>query len=209
VPGGWNLVRTSSDSAKSLILWRRGRESNPSKRLCRPLHNLFATSPEELLVSATALFRTALTKREARLPFVKFWSGRRVSNSRPQPWQGCALPTELLPHWSRPFYYLLYYLLHAPVKHWSGRRVSNSRPQPWQGCALPTELLPHLQDNDYRRKGAHFQGQPHDVSPVSGAGEESRTLDLNLGKVALYQLSYSRIVTQQAGIIDDLNGLSR
>ncbi len=31
------------------------------------------------------------------------WSGRRVSNSRPQPWQGCALPTELLPHgvWRR------------------------------------------------------------------------------------------------------------
>jgi hypothetical protein len=27
----------------------------------------------------------------------------------------------------------------------------------------------------------------------SGAGKESRTLDLNLGKVALYQLSYSRI----------------
>jgi hypothetical protein len=30
---------------------------------------------------------------------------------------------------------------------------------------------------------------------ISGAGEESRTLDLNLGKVALYQLSYSRVVT--------------
>ena len=29
--------------------------------------------------------------------FLEFWSGRRVSNSRPQPWQGCALPTELLP----------------------------------------------------------------------------------------------------------------
>jgi hypothetical protein len=26
-----------------------------------------------------------------------------------------------------------------------------------------------------------------------GAGKESRTLDLNLGKVALYQLSYARI----------------
>ena len=26
----------------------------------------------------------------------------------------------------------------------------------------------------------------------SGAGDESRTRDLNLGKVALYQLSYSR-----------------
>lgn len=28
-----------------------------------------------------------------------------------------------------------------------------------------------------------------------GAGDESRTRDLNLGKVALYQLSYSRICT--------------
>ncbi len=28
----------------------------------------------------------------------------------------------------------------------------------------------------------------------NGAGKESRTLDLNLGKVALYQLSYSRNV---------------
>src|SRR5690606_16401463 len=29
--------------------------------------------------------------------FSEFWSGKRVSNSRPQPWQGCALPTELFP----------------------------------------------------------------------------------------------------------------
>lgn len=28
---------------------------------------------------------------------VKNKSGKRDSNSRPQPWQGCALPTELLP----------------------------------------------------------------------------------------------------------------
>jgi hypothetical protein len=32
----------------------------------------------------------------------------------------------------------------------------------------------------------------------NGAGEESRTLDLNLGKVALYQLSYSRINNRKA-----------
>ena len=57
---------------------------------------------------------------------------------------------------------------------WSGKRVSNSRPQPWQGCALPTELFPQRNKN-------------------FGAGKESRTLDLNLGKVALYQLSYSRL----------------
>ena len=27
------------------------------------------------------------------------WSGRRDSNSRHQPWQGCTLPTELRPHY--------------------------------------------------------------------------------------------------------------
>ena len=31
------------------------------------------------------------------------------------------------------------------------------------------------------------------VLPEYGAGNETRTRDLNLGKVALYQLSYSRI----------------
>jgi hypothetical protein len=31
------------------------------------------------------------------------------------------------------------------------------------------------------------------MSEETGAGEEARTLDLNLGKVALYQLSYSRL----------------
>ena len=40
--------------------------------------------------------------KRARLPFRhlglgKFLSGKRDSNSRPQPWQGCALPTELFP----------------------------------------------------------------------------------------------------------------
>ena len=33
---------------------------------------------------------------------------------------------------------------------------------------------------------------PEHTVLVIGAGEESRTLDLNLGKVTLYQLSYSR-----------------
>ena len=30
------------------------------------------------------------------------WSGKRDSNSRPRPWQGRALPTELFPRWSPP-----------------------------------------------------------------------------------------------------------
>ncbi len=61
----------------------------------------------------------------------KFWSGKRDSNSRPRPWQGRALPTELFP------------LGYGAFKFWSGKRDSNSRPRPWQGRALPTELFPH------------------------------------------------------------------
>ena len=96
-------------------------------------------------------------------------SGKRDSNSRPQPWQGCALPTELFPqkvpdcmcprqdsnlHVSQHSHLKRARL---PFRHvgisnrkrnlyfclvLSGKRDSNSRPQPWQGCALPTELFP-------------------------------------------------------------------
>ena len=102
---------------------------------------------------------------------IKKWSGKRVSNSRPQPWQGCALPTELFPRICLLF-----------ECKWSGKRVSNSRPQPWQGCALPTELFPHICL----------------LCKLIGAGNESRTRDLNLGKVALYQLSYSRMLCKSS-----------
>ncbi len=55
-----------------------------------------------------------------------YLSGKRDSNSRPRPWQGRALPTELFPQFL------------------SGKRDSNSRPRPWQGRALPTELFPQF-----------------------------------------------------------------
>jgi len=39
-----------------------------------------------------------------------------------------------------------------------------------------------------------------------GAGDEARTRDLNLGKVALYQLSYSRLVfTKNIDLCEDQN----
>ena len=38
-----------------------------------------------------------------------------------------------------------------------------------------------------------------------GAGDESRTRDLNLGKVALYQLSYSRFVSALCPAAEDAN----
>src|SRR5690348_6430329 len=36
-------------------------------------------------------------ERRRPLPFIALESGKRDSNPRPQPWQGCALPTELFP----------------------------------------------------------------------------------------------------------------
>src|SRR5690606_34756297 len=45
--------------------------------------------------------RPQSTKKASRsLPW-GIWSGKSVSNRRPQPWQGCALPTELFPRVSR------------------------------------------------------------------------------------------------------------
>ncbi len=77
-----------------------------------------------------------------RLGLFRIWSGKRDSNSRPQPWQGCALPTELFPQIFEQFYKKL-----SLKTIWSGKRDSNSRPQPWQGCALPTELFPRAAYN--------------------------------------------------------------
>ena len=67
-------------------LWRRDPESNWARRICNPLHNRFAIAP---------FFCDKKGKLLASL--FGIWSGKRVSNSRPQPWQGCALPTELFP----------------------------------------------------------------------------------------------------------------
>ena len=58
---------------------------------------------------------------------------------------------------------------------WSLRPDLNRRPHPYQGCALPTEL---------RRR--------------ERAGDEGRTRDIQLGRLTLYQLSYSRGASAEA-----------
>jgi hypothetical protein len=53
-----------------------------------------------LLSRQGRLMLPSLAKRKGSLKaslLSKTWSGKRDSNSRPQPWQGCALPTELFP----------------------------------------------------------------------------------------------------------------
>ena len=71
--------------------WRREPESNRPTRICNPLHNRFAIAPYPGPPGGPG-------GKKGSLGFPFFvWSGKRVSNSRPQPWQGCALPTELFP----------------------------------------------------------------------------------------------------------------
>ena len=50
-----------------------------------------------------------------------------VSNSRPQPWQGCALPTELFPHKTAHYYSLRA----STVKTGSYPTCATVMPEPW------------------------------------------------------------------------------
>ncbi len=79
-----SLVSTDSTIRARDIKWRRVPESNRTRRICNPLHNRFANAP--------------LILKHPQLPMLLIWSGKRDSNSRPRPWQGRALPTELFPH---------------------------------------------------------------------------------------------------------------
>ena len=61
--------------------------------------NSVIPAPKRVLRTLAEFFERINEKRKhAASSSFEIWSGRRVSNSRPQPWQGCALPTELLPH---------------------------------------------------------------------------------------------------------------
>ena len=95
-------TRAMARLARRRLTGRRGSESNRRPRLCRPLHDHSATPPG---VGPGTTFDErryrGQTKRESIALSRKIWSGKRVSNSRPQPWQGCALPTELFPRRSR------------------------------------------------------------------------------------------------------------
>lgn len=103
--------------AFSLPTWRREPESNRPKRLCRPLHNRFAIAPKADCRCRRDGTRQILIRRPPRPSNKKgsvashVWSGRRVSNSRPQPWQGCALPTELLPRIALPLLRYRYFVV--------------------------------------------------------------------------------------------------
>ena len=67
---------------------RRHPESNRGTGFCRPLPNHSAMSPVRRALKVPAA---------PPAPPARGQSGRRDSNPRPSPWQGDALPAELLP----------------------------------------------------------------------------------------------------------------
>ena len=82
---------------------------------------------------------------------------------------------------------------------WSQRAELNRRPLTYQASALPLSYLgiylSILMYELYMKAIAmkYYQKDYFTQLPVNGAGNETRTRDPNLGKVVLYQLSYSRI----------------
>ena len=69
-------------------------------------------------------------------------------------------------------------------------------PGPWKGRLEVAGTSPDLLYNQHQRE--NLSGSPFDV----GAENGTRTRDLNLGKVALYQLSYFRIVSPKPAFRD-------
>ena len=80
---------------------------NPDKTFMLHEQNPHRISPWALPPYYYGLRRTSHGIYTQKKPFsvkrranMMIKSGKRDSNSRPQPWQGCALPTELFPHFS-------------------------------------------------------------------------------------------------------------
>ena len=68
-------------------------------------------------------------------------------------------------------------------------RNRTDEPLPYQGSALPTELRGHF------RFRIFFARRLSATKNKAGAGDEARTRDIQLGRLKLYQLSYSRFFT--------------
>ena len=174
-PAPWLAMRAKKSPRAfehgGFFVWRRDPESNWARRICNPLHNRFAIAPKPRCDKNGKLELPISVKKHER--YFNVWSGKRDSNSRPQPWQGCALPTELFPHLS--------------VKLYNDKSNFEAKQTRWP------ENLKHTKTKKGKRWLPFLIERCWHFFRVFGAGNEIRTRDLNLGKVALYQLSYSRV----------------
>ena len=99
---------------------------------------------------------------------------------------------------------------HAAKEGWCPGRGSNPYSQ------RPRDFKSLVSTNFPTRAGATFWAPRYEKGKATGAfpfyfgaAEESRTLDLNLGKVALYQLSYCRFVPELPRGVWNTSGRAR
>ena len=148
------------------------------------------------------------------------WSGRRGSNSLPPPWQGGALPDELRPH-IRCVYPRT---LPSDSLEFRGPRESLRSKILWGRGEIsgfvPVVLLARSPNKFKKFRRATRIGLEPTTPSVTGwcsnqlsyraileqrlllhygAADEARTRYLHLGKVALYQMSYGRILGNPVG----------
>ena len=154
--------------------------------------------PDELPDCSTprpCVLRLSLVALSGNHPWGR-WSGRRVSNSRPQPWQGCALPTELLPLCSGTSTWCLEHLGKG-ANYTSGGSVCNSllRFFVWLGgrAALPRgkgAVAPWL-GKHVKGRGGHEQcdraqgrdqAVPPRIRPFEITQQRSRPLRDQIGR---------------------------
>ena len=75
-----------------------GRESNPHSRCGEQDFKSCVSTSSTTRAFAIVPISVKYYPKQKIPSFDGILSGRRDSNPRPQPWQGCALPAELLPH---------------------------------------------------------------------------------------------------------------
>ena len=148
------------------------------------------------------------------------WSGRRGSNSLPPPWQGGALPDELRPH----IRCICPCTLPSDSCEFRGPRKSLRSKVLWGRGGISgfvtAVLLVRLPNKQLTFRRATRIGLEPTTPSVTGwcsnqlsyraileqllllrygAADEARTRYLHLGKVALYQMSYGRILGNPNG----------
>ena len=96
----WGKQMHGQPTSKGARPMKNGRPKGTSAHDAMEAKPGFEPGVKALQASALPLGHFADMQRAEKRnrPSSKQWSGQRGSNPRPQPWQGCALPTEPCPH---------------------------------------------------------------------------------------------------------------
>lgn len=136
--------------------------------------NSVIPAPKPMLRTLSGFSERTYEKRKPAASFsLEFWSGRRVSNSRPQPWQGCALPTELLPHSSCEGFEL-----YTVFRDW--QELSSKKAEKYHKHGIQIFIFQAF-SGDSRRKSAFSSSvlrsptQPSPVATVRSASSRLRS----------------------------------